>query len=119
MRILIDFLRSSRGNAESAMILIPLLVTFTLGMQISIAVHARNNLKITAQDEASKRAIQGTFEAGDEFMHIDSSGDGQNLDLLIVRKKSELVNLLPSFLGGEKGPHQLGVQGFAVIENQR
>ena len=119
MRRLIDLLRSSRGNAESAMILIPLLVIFILGMQISIAVHARNNLKITAQDEASKRAIQGTFEAGDQFMHIDSSGDGQNLDLLIVRKESGLVNLLPSFLGGENGSYQLGVEAFAVIENQR
>lgn len=101
------------------MILIPLLVTFLLGMQISIAVHARNNLKITAQDEASRRAIQGTFEASDEFMHIDSSGDGQNLDLLIVRKESGLVNLLPSFLGGDRGSYRLEVQGLAVIENQR
>jgi hypothetical protein len=119
MQRVFEFLRSTRGNTESAMVLIPLLVLFILGMQVSIAVHARNNLKITAQDEASTRAILGDFKDGDEFLHIDESGDNQNLDLLIVRKESELIEVLPYFLRGGRDSRQLEVQGFAVIENQR
>jgi hypothetical protein len=88
-------------------------------MQISIAVHQRNIVKISVQDEASKRAISGSFEYGDEFMHIDSSGDNQNLDLVIVRRESRFIDLVSHFLevGGNAGV--LKVNGFAVIENQR
>jgi hypothetical protein len=88
-------------------------------MQISIAIHERNILKIAAQDEAGKRAISGSFETGDDFLHIDSSGDGQNLDLVIVRKKDELTNLIPQFLIGTADSRRLEVSGFAIIENQR
>jgi hypothetical protein len=101
------------------MVLIPLLVLFLIGMQISIAVHGRDTLRISAQDEASKKAISGSFENGDEFMHIDSSGDGQNLDLLIVRKEGRLINLIPHFLNGEAHSRRVEVNGFAIVENQR
>ena len=117
-RIYILF-RSSRGSSESAMVLIPLLLLFLIGMQISIAIHERNILKISAQDEAGKRAISGSFVAGDEFLHIENSGDGQNLDLLIVRKESRLINLIPHFLNGEAHSRRLEVNGFAIVENQR
>lgn len=88
-------------------------------MQISIAIHERNILKISAQDEAGKRAISGSFEAGDEFIHIENSGDGQNLDLVIVRKESHLINLIPHFLNGEANSRGVEVNGFAIVENQR
>jgi hypothetical protein len=101
------------------MVLLPLLVLFLIGMQISIAVHDRNIQKISAQDEASKRAISGSFEFGDEFMHIDSSGDGQNLDLIIVRKESTLIDLVPNLLSGVSSSKTISVDGFAVVENQR
>lgn len=111
--------RSSRGSSESAMVLIPLLLLFLIGIQISIAIHERNLLKISAQDEAGKRAISGDFEAGDEFIHIENSGDGQNLDLVIVRKEGQLINLIPHFLNDEASSRALEVNGFAIVENQR
>ena len=111
--------RPTRGSAESAMVLLPLLVLFLVGMQISIAVHDRNIQKISAQDEASKRAISGSFEYGDEFVHIESSGDGQNLDLVIVRKVKNLTDLIPDFLSGVSSAKSIDVEGFAVVENQR
>lgn len=117
-RLLITF-RSTRGNAESAMVLLPVLILFLIGMQISIAVHDRNIQRISAQDEASKRAISGSFEYGDEFVHIESSGDGQNLDLVIVRKEKDLTDLIPNFLNGVSSTKSIAVDGFAVVENQR
>lgn len=119
MCAILKFLKSTRGNAESAMVIVPLALLFLIGMQISVAAHVRNLAKITAQDEASKRAISGEFASDDQFIHIDTSGDGQNLDLLIVRRESGLVDLVPKFLGQVSSGRSIDVEGFAVIENQR
>ncbi|CAN2176482.1 hypothetical protein MCEMRE196_00219 [Candidatus Nanopelagicaceae bacterium] len=119
MERLLGFLRSTRGSAESAMVLLPLLTLFLIGMQISIAVHDRNIQRIHAQDEASKRAISGSFNYGDEFVHIENSGDGQNLDLIVVRKEKSLIDLIPTVLGGVLQSKSIEVDGFAVVESQR
>ncbi len=112
-------LKCNRGSVEAAMVLVPLMVLFLVGMQIAIATHARNVQAMSAQGDASKRAISGSFQSGDEFIHIDSSGDGQNLDLLIVRRNQSLVDLLPTFLAGASGNREIDISGFAVVENQR
>lgn len=101
------------------MVLIPLLLLFLVGFQLATAVHARNSAFITAQSEATDRAISGEFEVGDEFIHIDSSGDGQNLDLLVTHRQMQLVDFLPSFLKGASANREVGVQGLAIVENQR
>ena len=119
MGAILNFLKSTRGNAESAMVIVPLALLFLIGMQISVAAHARNLAKISAQDEASKRAISGEFTSDDQFIHIDTSGDGQNLDLLIVHRESGLIDLVPRFLGEVSSGKSIEVEGFAVIENQR
>lgn len=111
--------REERGNAESALVLIPLLVLFLIGMQISIAIHARNVGRIEVQNSASVRAISGDFEDGDDFIHIDSGGDGQNLDLLITHSQSSVQNLIPGFLQGLASGREVGVQGIAIVENTR
>lgn len=115
----LNLLRSDRGNVESAMVLIPLLLLFLAGTQIATAAHFRNSERITAQDEASTRAISGEFAEGDEFVHIDSSGDGQNLDLLITHRARSIPDLVPGFLGGASGGRAVGLYGLALVENQR
>ncbi len=112
-------LREDRGNVESALVLIPLLALFLIGMQISLAIHSRNIGRIEAQNSASVRAISGEFESGDSFIHIESSGDNQNLDLLITRKETTFLNLLPGFLTGSSSTREVDVGGIAVIENSR
>jgi hypothetical protein len=118
-----DFLKklakSEDGNVESALVIIPLLILFIMGMQISIYSHARNFEKIRAQDSASTRAISGEFAEGDEFLHLEGSGDGQNLDLLITKRESRLSNFPPNIFVGNQNSKAIAVQGFAVIENQR
>lgn len=112
-------LLSERGSAESTLVLIPLLVLFLLGFQIATAVHTRNIESASAQDEATTRAISGEFLEGDEFVHIDSSGDGQNLDLLVARHRRSVSDFLPGFLQESSKNRSVDIQGFAVIENQR
>ena len=95
------------------------MLLFLAGMQIATAAHTRSVEKIDAQNSASTRAISGEFESGDEFIHIDSSGDGQNLDLLITHRHSSLIDLLPGFLGGGSAGREVTVDGMAIVENQR
>jgi hypothetical protein len=119
MKRLQHLLRCDRGSVESALVLIPLMLLFLAGMQIATAAHTRNVEKIDAQNSASTRAISGEFESGDEFIHIDSSGDGQNLDLLITHRQSSLTDLVPGFLGGGSSNREVTVDGMAIVENQR
>ena len=111
--------QDDRGNVESALVLIPLLILFLIGMQLSLAIHGRNIERMLSQNEASVRAISGAFDSSDEFLHIDSSGDGQNLDLLVTSRKTKLQDLLPSFLGGSSSNRTIDVSGIAIVENQR
>jgi hypothetical protein len=119
MKELLKALRSDRGNVESAMVLIPLLLLFLVGTQIAAAVHLRNSERISVQDEAAKRAISGRFVVGDEFIHIDSSGDGQNLDLLVTHSSRSITDLLPGFLSGASSSRTVVLYGLALVENQR
>ena len=111
-------MRDERGNVESAMVLIPLLLTFLIGFQIASTTHLRNISRVIAQDQASQRGISGEFLPDDEFIHIDSSGDGQNLDLVVTRERREVPWFLPGSSQGTQ-PGQLEVSGIATVENQR
>ena len=111
--------KDQRGSAESALVLVPLLILFLVGVQISLAIHTRNVGRIEAQNSASVRAISGEFEVDDNFIHIESSGDNQNLDLLITRSEGRVRDLIPGFLGGISSAREVGVEGIAVVENAR
>ena len=119
MRKIIARILDERGNVESAMVLIPLLLLFLAGAQIASATYLRNSESMLAQDAATTRAISGDFEGEDAFIHVDNSGDGQNLDLLITRRTRSLADLVPSFLGGISGNRIVDLYGFAVVENLR
>lgn len=118
-RLALQVARDDRGNAESTLVLIQLLILFLIGMQISLATHSRNVERMKVQDEASVRAISGNFQEGDNFIHIDSSGDGQNLDLLITNREKGVRDLLSGFLRGVSSGREVSVDGIAIVENTR
>lgn len=119
MKRALRHLREERGSAESALVMVPLLILFLIGMQVSLAIHSRNLERMQGQNEASVRAISGDFEANDNFLHIESSGDGQNLDLLITRKERGIQDLMPGLLGGVSANRMVDVEGIAIVENGR
>lgn len=119
MRKVSRLLADERGNVESSLVLIPLLILFLVGIQLTTAVHARNIASMSAQADATRRAISGEFMSGDQFIHIDTSGDGQNLDLLLTSRRMSLVDLLPGFLSGQSSKREIDLHGLAIIENQR
>ena len=110
-------LRSERGSAEAAMVLIPLSILFLIGAQLALTAHSRNIESNQAQNDASVRGISGVFNGSDRFLHMESSGDGQNLDLLITQREKSLISLIPTFslLHGR----MISVQGIAIVENRR
>ena len=119
MRKALNFLADQRGNVESSLVLIPLLILSLVGFQLATAVHVRNNRVIEAQTDATSRAISGEFVSGDQFIHIDTSGDGQKLDLLVSSRRLSIVDLLPGFLSGKSSNREIHLHGLAVVENQR
>lgn len=119
MRKVSRFLADERGNVESSLVLVPLLILFLVGIQLATAVHGRNITLMSAQADATRRAISGEFMSGDQFIHIDTSGDGQNLDLLVTSRRMSLADLLPGFLSGQSVKREINLHGLAIIENQR
>ncbi len=119
LKILRKFLSEERGSVESSLVLIPLLTLFLISAQLSIAVHGRNMEKVSAQDEASSRAISGEFSESDTFLHINSPDPNQNLDLVISYRSRSLPRLLPGVTNSSGSEMRTEVSGIALIENQR
>lgn len=119
VRAVLKMFQDNRGSTESTLVLIPLLVLFLIGMQLTLATHSRNVERMKAQDEASVRAISGEFQESDNFIHIESSGDGQNLDLLITHRESGIADFFPGLLSGASSTREVSVDGIAIVENSR
>ena len=101
------------------MVLIPLITIFLIATQLTIAIHARNLAKTSAQDGASRRAISGNFLQSDTFLHNDSLDSNQNLELVVSHQQGILPALIPGLrqvMGREPG---IKVSGLALIENRR
>ena len=113
------FLADERGNVEASLVIVPLTILFLVGMQLAIVVHGRNVAKMQIQSQASMKALTGEFTDEDRFIHIESSGDGQNLDLLVTSRETSIVDLLPGFLSDVSSGRVLDVGGMAIVENQR
>ena len=107
------------GNVESSLVLIPLLSLFLIAAQLTVSIHGRNMEKISAQDEASVRAISGEFKESDTYLHIDSPDPHQNLDLVISHRKKSLPSLVPGLSLLIGSDLQADVSGIAIVENQR
>lgn len=114
-----QILRDERGNVESSLVLIPLLLLFLITSQIAIAIHARDLQSISVQDGASVAGISGSFSSQDTFIHIDSPDPHQNLDLVIRRNKSTIPRIVPGLTELLHRDPATDVTGIAVVENRR
>ena len=52
-----QLLQKEDGNVESALVLIPMLILFLIGVQLIVATNIRNTELALAQGDASARAI--------------------------------------------------------------
>lgn len=119
MRIAWRAWRDERGNVESSLTLIPLLFLFLIGVQLILAINARDADSMRASDGASKRAISGNFRDSDREALLNSPDRFSNISLLIVRESRKIPELVPGLSRLLGRDLETDVRGVAVIENTR
>lgn len=112
------FLREESGNIESAMVLIPLLFLFLCTIQLVMAVQVRDFDQREVQNQASTRAISGSFAETDSIVKISSDNSPEDQKLLIVSKRRDIPILIPGLSKLLGGKLQSDVKGVAIIESQ-
>jgi hypothetical protein len=107
-------LKKDDGNVESALVLIPMLILFLIGMQLIVATNIRNAEMALAQGDASARAISLQYQVGDEVLEI--GGRIEKIQVLITHRTHLLPQIVPGLVALMGGNPVSDVVGIAVIE---
>ena len=110
----LQFLQKEDGNVESALVLIPMLILFLVGVQLIVATNIRNTEMALAQGEASARAISHQHQLGDEVVEV--GGRIQKIQVLITHRTHILPQIVPGLVALMGGNPVSDVVGIAVIE---
>jgi hypothetical protein len=102
------------GNVESALVLIPMLFLFLIGVQVISATNLRNADLAIAQGEAAQRAISQEFHADDEIVEI--GGGIEKIRVLITHRSHSVLQLVPGLIEIFGGAPKTQVVGISVIE---
>jgi hypothetical protein len=111
---LLQYLQKEDGNVESALVLIPMLILFLIGVQLIVATNIRNTEMALAQGEASARAISHQYQLGDEVLEV--GGRIQKIQVLITHRTHILPQIVPGLIALMGGNPLSDVVGIAVIE---
>ena len=107
-------LKKEDGNVESALVMIPMLILFLIGMQLIVATNIRNAEMALAQGDASARAISHQYQVGDEVLEI--GGQIEKIQVLITHRTHLLPQIVPGLVALMGGNPVSDVVGIAVIE---
>ena len=113
----ITSLRKDDGNVESAMVLIPLLILFLIGIQLIIATNLRNTDAALAQGDASRRAISGEIYSTDEVIELDSPDRFASIKILITHRRTTVPQIVPGLIALMGGSPLTDVKGTAIMES--
>ena len=111
---LLHVIAKEDGNVESALVLIPMLVLFLIGIQVIVATNIRNADMALAQGDASARAISHNYQSGDEVVEV--GGRIEKIKILITHRTRTLPQLVPGLVDLMGGAPATDVVGIAVIE---
>lgn len=106
--------RKEDGNVESALVLLPMLILFLIGLQLIVATNIRNTEMALAQGDASARAISHQYQPSDEVLEV--GGRIEKIQLLITHRTHTLPQILPGLVALMGGNPVSDVVGIAVIE---
>ena len=106
--------RKEDGNVESALVLLPMLILFLIGVQLIVATNIRNTEMALAQGDASARAISHQYQPSDEVLEV--GGRIEKIQLLITHRTHTLPQILPGLVALMGGNPVSDVVGIAVIE---
>jgi len=107
-------LKKDDGNVESALVLIPMLILFLIGMQLIVATNIRNAEMALAQGDASARVISHQYQVGDEVIEV--GGRIEKIQVLITHRTHLLPQIVPGLVALMGGRPVSDVVGIAVIE---
>jgi hypothetical protein len=107
-------LKKEDGNVESALVLIPMLILFLIGIQLIVATNLRNAEMALAQGDASARAISHQYQLGDEVLEV--GGRIEKIQVLITHRTHLLRQIVPGLVALMGGNPVSDVVGIAVIE---
>jgi hypothetical protein len=107
-------LKKDDGNVESALVLIPMLILFLVGIQLIVATNIRNAEMALAQGDASERAISHQYQLGDEVLEV--GGRIEKIQVLITHRTHLLPQIVPGLVALMGGRPVSDVVGIAVIE---
>jgi hypothetical protein len=110
----LHFLQKEDGNVESALVLIPMLILFLIGVQLIVATNIRNTEMALAQGDASARAISHQYQLGDEVLEV--GGRIQKIQVLVTHRTHMLPQIVPGLVALMGGNPVSDVVGIAVIE---
>jgi hypothetical protein len=110
----LQYLRKDDGNVESALVLIPMLILFLIGVQLIVATNIRNAEMALAQGDASARAISHQYQSSDEVIEV--GGRIEKIQFLITHRTRMLPQIVPSLVALMGGNPVSDVVGIAVIE---
>ena len=102
------------GNVESALVLIPMLVLFLIGVQVIVATNIRNADLALAQGDAAARAISHEYQSGDELLEV--GGRIEKIQLLVTHRSHTLPQIVPGLVELMGGAPSTDVVGIAVVE---
>lgn len=102
------------GNVESALVLIPMLILFLIGVQLIVATNLRNTDLALAQGDASSRAITGNFQSGDTVLGV--GGRVEKIKILVTHRSHTLPQIVPGLVELMGGRPATDVVGISVIE---
>jgi hypothetical protein len=111
---LLQFFKKEDGNVESALVLIPMLILFLIGIQLIVATNIRNTEMALAQGDASARAISHQYQLNDEVR--DVGGRIEKIRVLITHRTHMLPQIVPGLVALMGGNPASDVVGIAVIE---
>ena len=102
------------GNVESALVLIPMLILFLIGVQVIVATNIRNADLALAQGAAASRAISHSYSSSDQIVEI--GGRIEKIQVLVTHRSHTLPQLVPGLVELMGGRPATDVVGIAVIE---
>ena len=116
MKRQISSLKRDDGNVESAMVLIPLLILFMIGIELIAATNLRNGDAAIAQGDASRRAISGELFSRDEVIELYSPDKFAHIRVLITHRRTTVPQLIPGLIALMSGSPSTDVKGAAIME---
>jgi len=109
-----QYFHKDDGNVESALVLIPMLILFLIGVQLIVSTNIRNTQMALAQGDASARAISHQYKSGDQLLEV--VGGIEKIRILITHRTQSLPQMVPGLLSLMGGTPVVEVVGIAVVE---